>query len=92
MLTHWGQVFTDILDSIVRQAKRDGVFDMGILEVRGRRNGAVREIGPAEVVYFDQKTKDTTFLHEVEVDRAVLWDETIQVHWTLSSSCLNFGL
>lgn len=64
----------------MRQAKRNGTFDLGILEIKGRRLGAVVEACTPVEIYTDHPARDLSLLHDIQCDKGVLWDESEQVY------------
>jgi hypothetical protein len=83
------QVFTTHLEDIVRQAKRAGTFDLGILEIKGPRPGAVRETCPPVVIYENRATAEVSLLHVLQSDKGVLWEETEHVCYVYYSSLMH---
>lgn len=65
-----------MLEATIRQAKRDGDFDDGILEMRGRR---VQFVGEPAVLCLDPSSNRPTLLFTAQVDRGVSWDRTQQL-------------
>ena len=60
-----------IFDATLRQAKRDGEYDDGILEIRGR---SVRFVGQPYNVCNDPIWHLPVELSKAEVDRGVAWE------------------
>lgn len=63
----------------MRAAKRNGNFDLGILEIRGHRPEAIAEANPPMKIYENPISRDLTLLHEIQHDKGILWEESEQV-------------
>jgi len=60
-----------VFDATLRQAKRDGEYDDGILEIRGR---SVRFVGQSIRICADPIWHLPIVLSKAEVDRGVAWE------------------
>lgn len=63
------------LEATIRQAKRDGDFDDGIMELKGRH---VRFRDAPVPLCYDASSGLPTLLYAAEVDRGVSWDRAQQ--------------
>lgn len=78
LLIDAAQVFADRVDLLVRAAKRDGTFDMGVMELGGA-GSKIKEGAPVEVLYTDPETNSDTCLNTIEVDRGLEWEDVLAV-------------
>lgn len=62
----------------MRAAKRDGTYDMGVMELGGP-HCSIKLGAPAEVLYKDPATNGETCLNTIEVDRGLAWDNVMEV-------------
>ena len=72
-------MFTTYLEDIVRQAKREGTFDLGILEIKGSRPDAVTEASAPSQIYASAEAQEAAYLHDIQLDKGVMWEEAEQV-------------
>lgn len=72
--------FTDTFHAIIRQAKRTGRFDMGILDL-GASKDNIRRVRLFRFLRKHATGIAPTDLHVVQVERGMSWDEAMEV-WT----------
>lgn len=73
-------MFSSHLEDVVRQSKRDGTFDVGIVEIKGPRPGAVTFTSSPVQVYKNDATKDISLLNEIQMDKGIMWEEAEEVY------------
>ena len=65
------ELYVEYHDTIVRDYKRRGTYDLGIMELGS--NGVC--LRPPRTIHVDEKTGDRAYHLEVSVDRSVSWSE-----------------
>ncbi|VDO93835.1 unnamed protein product [Soboliphyme baturini] len=73
------QYFSDTLKEIIEQAKRDGRYDLGILDL-GQKNDKVKKLETKVFVGQFQLGGLKTELHTVCVERGMPWSEAMEVY------------
>eukprot|EP01041_Mallomonas_annulata_P007017 gene7017-14279_t len=61
-------VYVDMVEQIIRAAKREGTYDLGVMELTGSK---VFQETPSKVVYSDKDTNTPTLHYEIRVDRGL---------------------
>ncbi|CDW58965.1 sno, strawberry notch 1 [Trichuris trichiura] len=78
------QYFADTLKEVVDQAKRDGRYDLGILDL-GLPHEKVKKVKTTTYVGTMRAAGMKIELHVVSVERGMLWNEAMDMY------CLNMG-
>uniref|UniRef100_A0A5S6QQW1 Strawberry notch AAA domain-containing protein n=1 Tax=Trichuris muris TaxID=70415 RepID=A0A5S6QQW1_TRIMR len=78
------QYFSDTLKEVIEQAKRDGRYDLGILDL-GQTHEKVKKLKTTTYVGTLKSTGMKTELHVVSVERGMLWHEAMDLY------CQNMG-
>jgi hypothetical protein len=73
------QLFTEKLENEIRMAKRQGTYDLGLLELTNDM-GTITENPAPELLAIDKGTGLETKLRFFEVDRGLTWEAAEKVH------------
>ncbi|XP_018901680.2 protein strawberry notch isoform X2 [Bemisia tabaci] len=77
--------FTDVLEYIIRQAKRAGRFDLGILDL-GAAGDNVKQVKLYKFLRKHATGEATSTLHIVHVERGMSWDDALSKWSELTGS------
>ena len=81
-----------MIEETIREERKAGKYDLGIMEIKGRRDDACYEIGDPQVLAIDSETQEPALLHEIKLDRGVSWNESLEVFCANVQTFLSHGI
>uniref|UniRef100_A0A1I7Z160 Helicase_C_4 domain-containing protein n=1 Tax=Steinernema glaseri TaxID=37863 RepID=A0A1I7Z160_9BILA len=73
------QYFLDVLKALVDQARYDGTYDLGIMDL-GTAGDVVRKMETRVFVGHAQKGSFRVEMHKVAVERGISWDQAMELY------------
>lgn len=72
------QIFIEKLDNEIRMAKREGSYDLGLLELNSDSGKITENVSPIKIA--DSTSGIEATLRSFEVDRGIEWEAAEKVH------------
>ncbi|XP_068654787.1 protein FORGETTER 1-like isoform X2 [Aristolochia californica] len=82
------ELFINILDLLIRNARDEGNFDSGIVDIKG---SIIEQRGPPKTVHVDHMSGASTMLFTYTVDRGITWESASNLLDEKQKDGLNHG-